>query len=76
MPTVTLKEAQARLPDLIERLQPGEQVVITRNNVPVARLLAETAPQRQPRKAGSAQGLLTVVEEDDEHLKDFEEYMG
>ena len=72
MPTVTLSEAQASLPALIERLQPGQPIVITRNDVPVARLLAETPPQRQPRKAGSAQGLLTVVEEDEEHLKDFE----
>jgi antitoxin (DNA-binding transcriptional repressor) of toxin-antitoxin stability system len=76
MTTVTLKEAQAKLPDLIERLQPGEPLVITRDDVPVARLLAETTPPRQPRKAGSAKGALTVVQEDEEHLKDFAEYMG
>jgi hypothetical protein len=42
----------------------------------VARLQAEVKSNRKPRKAGSAKGLLTIVSDDDEHLKDFEEYMG
>ena len=76
MSSVTLEEAQARLPELIDRLQPGETLVITRNEQPVARLLAEAAPKRKPRRAGSAKGLLTIVRDDEEHLKDFEEYLG
>lgn len=76
MPTITLEEAQARLPELIERLQPGEALVITRNAQPVARLLGEEKAKRQPRKPGSAKGMLTIVSDDDEHLKDFQEYMG
>ena len=76
MSTVTLEEAQAHLSELIERLQPGETLVITRNEKPVARLLAEGPLKREPRKAGSAKGLLTIVRDDGEHLKDFEEYMG
>ena len=75
MSTVTLEEAQAHLSELIDRLQPGETVVITRNEKPVARLLAEESPRRKPRKAGSAKGMLTILQDDDEHLKDFEEYM-
>ena len=76
MSSVTLEEAQAHLPALIERLQPGEALVITRNDRPVARLLAEEPPKRTPRRAGSAKGQLTIVAEDEEHLKDFEEYLG
>jgi prevent-host-death family protein len=76
MPTVTIDEAQQRFFELIERLRPGEPIVITRNDVPVARLLAEAQSPRQPRKAGSAAGQLIVVTEDDEHLQEFEEYMG
>jgi prevent-host-death family protein len=75
MTTVTLEEAQAHLPELIDHLQPGEPLVITRNEKPVARLLAEEPPKRKPRKAGSAKGTLTIIQDDDEHLKDFEEYM-
>ena len=75
MSTVTLEEAQAHLAELIDHLQPGETVVITRNDKPVARLLVEESPKRKPRKAGSAKGLLTIIQDDDEHLKDFEDYM-
>ncbi len=75
MSTVTLEEAQARLPELIDRLRPGEPLVITRNATPVARLVVEGPTTRPPRKAGSAKGVLTILQDDDEHLKDFAEYM-
>ena len=74
MPTLTIEEAQAKLPELIEHLATGEFLVITRNQQPIARLLAETKPQRKPRKAGSAQSMLHILAEDDEHLQDFAEF--
>jgi antitoxin (DNA-binding transcriptional repressor) of toxin-antitoxin stability system len=49
--------------------------MITRNELPIARLFAEGKPARKPRKAGSAKGLLTILEDDKEHLDDFKEYM-
>jgi antitoxin (DNA-binding transcriptional repressor) of toxin-antitoxin stability system len=76
MTTVTLEEARARLPELIEGLAPDSEVVITRNQQPIARLLAHGKAPRKPRKAGNCKGMLTIVAEDDDHLKDFEEYMG
>jgi antitoxin (DNA-binding transcriptional repressor) of toxin-antitoxin stability system len=75
MSTVTLEEAQAHLPQLIERLQPGEEIVITRDQKPVARLLAEERPKRKPRQPGNCKGMLTIVADDEEHLRDFAEYM-
>ena len=75
MASVTVEEARAKLPELIEQLGAGEELVITRNQQPIARLLAEEKPKRKPRKAGSAAGLLTDLADDDEHLKDFAEYM-
>jgi prevent-host-death family protein len=73
--TVTLQEAQAHLAELIERLQPGESLLITRNETPVARLTAEGARGRKPRQPGNCKGMLTLVSDDEEHLKDFAEYM-
>jgi prevent-host-death family protein len=75
MTMITLEEAQAHLSEIIDRLQPGEPVVITRNDKPVARLLAEEKPKRKPRKPGNCKGMLTILADDDEHLKDFAEYM-
>jgi antitoxin (DNA-binding transcriptional repressor) of toxin-antitoxin stability system len=75
MSTVTLEEAQAHLPELIDRLQPGETLVITRHEKPVARLQVEEPPKRERRKAGSAKGILAIIQDDDDYLKDFEEYV-
>jgi antitoxin (DNA-binding transcriptional repressor) of toxin-antitoxin stability system len=73
--TVTIEEAKAHLVELIEQLGPGGEVVITRNEKPVAKIVAEHEGTRRPRRPGSAQGKLFIHAEDDEHLKDFEEYM-
>lgn len=75
MATMTVEEVQARLPSLIADLKPGQEVVITLQDRPVARLVGEAVKPRQPRRPGSAKGKLIIVSEDDEHLKDFEEYM-
>jgi antitoxin (DNA-binding transcriptional repressor) of toxin-antitoxin stability system len=75
MQTATLEEVQARLPQIVDLLKPGTEIVITRECKPVAKLVHETRPIRQPRKPGSAKGLLVVLKEDDEHLQDFAEYM-
>ena len=73
--TVTLTQAQAELPSLIHKLPPGEQLVITENDRPVARLTAEPASPHLRPPPGLAKGMIEILEEDDEHLKDFEEYM-
>jgi antitoxin (DNA-binding transcriptional repressor) of toxin-antitoxin stability system len=67
--SVTIEEAQKTLPDLIAKLKPGDELIITRNQQPVAQMKAidEAA---QPR-FGSCQGKLVIVAEDDEHLEDF-----
>lgn len=69
MVEITVEEAQARLVELVRRLGPGEEIVITEGARAVGKLVGLGAA---PRRRGSAKGM----EEDEEHLKDFEEYMG
>lgn len=73
--TITIEEAQINLKDLIHQLASGQEIIITENQQPVAKLVSESAKQRQPRKVGSAKGILVILQDDDEHLQDFEEYM-
>jgi antitoxin (DNA-binding transcriptional repressor) of toxin-antitoxin stability system len=75
MDTVTIEEAQAKLSVMIDKLAPGEEVIITRNEQPVAKLVGQQRPIRKPRRPGSAKGKLVILAEDDEHLKDFKDYM-
>ena len=56
MPNVTLAEAQARLPELIEQLIPGEELWILLDDRPIAKLVSFPKPLTEPRKPGSAAG--------------------
>ena len=75
--TITIDEAQVKLRELIHQLAPGEEIVIIEGQRPVARLVSEpseTKPGLRP-PPGLGKGFITVISDDDEHLKDFEEYM-
>lgn len=45
MATVTAFQAKTRFGELLERVSKGEEVVITRHDKPVARLIPEGAPR-------------------------------
>jgi antitoxin (DNA-binding transcriptional repressor) of toxin-antitoxin stability system len=76
--TVTLAQAQAELGDLIRRLAPGDLLTITDGDRAVARLWAVPAAGHGELRPppGLLKGMIEIPEDDDdEHLKDFEEYM-
>jgi antitoxin (DNA-binding transcriptional repressor) of toxin-antitoxin stability system len=74
--TVSLEQAQSDLAGLIHRLPAGEQIVITDGGHPVARLTAEPpVPGAMRPPPGLLKGAIVILEDDDEHLKDFAEYM-
>ena len=76
--TVTLDEAQAKLRELIESLAPGQEVVITENQQPVAKLVGEQPkPGKSPRPGpGLCKGIITYMAPDfDAPLEDMKEYM-
>ncbi len=76
MTNVSIQEAQARLTDLIHRLPPGDEVVITENNRPVARLVPAPAPGPKPRQPGTLRGtVLSMAPDFDAPLDDFKDYM-
>ena len=75
MAVVTLEEAQAQLVDLVHRLAPGEEIVITENDAPVARLVPAADQNRKVRRLGTLQGtILHVADDFDAPLDDFAEY--
>lgn len=73
--TITLEEAATTLREVIARLAPGDEVLITKDQKTVARLTGEKSTDRRPRVPGNCMGMITLLVEDDEHLKDFAEYM-
>ena len=77
MTTVTIKEAQSTLADIIHRLSPGEEVAITENDRPVARLVPTPAVLKKThRQLGTMEGSVLFMAPDfDAPLDDFKEYM-
>lgn len=75
LPTMSIEEVQATLPEIISKLGPGEEVLITQDDQPVAKLISQPKAARQSRRPGSAKGIRTIVSEDEEHLEDFKEYI-
>lgn len=73
--TMALEDINVTLPELLDRLTPGDEVILTRNQRPVAKLVSESSKVRQPRKPGNCQGMITLSVEDDEHLEGFKDYM-
>ena len=80
MHTVTLEEAQARLPELIAETQRGEEVVITQNDQPVATLAAPPPPNSAGVAStrwpgfGMLKGKIKMASDFDEPLEEFREY--
>jgi prevent-host-death family protein len=76
--TITVDEAQAKLKELIHQMAPGEEVIITENQQPVAKLVNE---QPKPKTGlrpppGLGKGMITFIAPDfDAPLEDMKEYM-
>jgi antitoxin (DNA-binding transcriptional repressor) of toxin-antitoxin stability system len=71
---IELDEAKSQLDTLIQTALNGQEVVITRNDEPILKLVpvSKSTPQR---KAGTAKGMISMAEDFDAPLEDFREYM-
>lgn len=77
MPHYTIQQAQTQLADLIQQMAPGDEIVITENDLPVAKLVVTTIPApRQPRQLGTLQGtVLSMAPDFDAPLEEFKAYI-
>lgn len=74
MSQVTIEEASSRLSELITETPAGEEVKLTRNSVPIAKLIP--LPNRPQPRRGSGKGFISRIAEDfDEIPEGFDEYM-
>lgn len=75
--TMAVENLRLTLPELLDSLAPGDEVILTRNQQPVAKLTSEQSkPQSGLRPPpGLGKGFITIISDDDEHLRDFAEYM-
>lgn len=77
MQTITVQEAQSRLAEIIEKMTPGEEVVLTRDDKPIATIRAAAPlPTRKPRQLGTLRGTVLYIAPDFDAIPEgFEEYV-
>lgn len=68
-----LQDAKTRLPELIEAVAGGEEVIITRSDGALFKIVPFSAEEVRP-KFGSAKGLIKLSDDFDAPLADFETY--
>jgi len=68
MHRVTIDEAKVQLSDLIKEAIYGEDVIITKENTPVVKLVPVSSKKAKPQ-FGNAKGLIDVSEDFDEPLE-------
>jgi prevent-host-death family protein len=74
MSQVTIEEAATRLSELIDGTPAGEEIILTRNDQPVAKLIP-LSDRPRPRRGSGKGFILRIADDFDEIPEGFEEYM-
>jgi antitoxin (DNA-binding transcriptional repressor) of toxin-antitoxin stability system len=76
MQTMPLDQAEGHPGEIIANLNPGEEIVLTRDDKPVATLRAAPAPPRQQPRFGTLRGSILHIAPDFDAIPDgFEDYL-
>ncbi len=67
---VNVHRAKTNLSQLLQRVEAGEEVVISRDGVPVARLVPLEGERQAGRRLGADRGLFAVPEDFNDSLPD------
>jgi prevent-host-death family protein len=80
MATVNIYEAKAKLSELVARAAAGEEIIVARNGLPIAKIvpLRESAPTEQEmlqaRGYGLDRGLIWIADDFDAPLPELETF--
>ena len=76
MRTLPLEQAEGHLTELIEKLSPSEEIVLTRDGKPVATLRAAPSTPREPPRFGTLKGSILYIAPDFDAIPEgFEDYL-
>jgi len=71
---VNIQEAQTNFSALLNHVFVGEEIIILRDEKPVAKLVPVNGFKAK-RRLGTAKGKIKIADDFDEPLEDFKEYM-
>ena len=74
--TMAVEDIKLTLPELLDSLTPGDEVILTRNQQPVAKLVSAAAKPGKRPPPGLGKGSILYISPDfDEPLEEMKEYM-
>lgn len=71
---VSIHEAKTHFSKLVARAENGEEIVVRRGAIPVAKIVAYHAPTT-PRRPGALKGQIVIADSFDEPLDGFNDYL-
>lgn len=74
MAKYNIAQAKARFSELVNRALSGEEVVVSRDNTPLLKLVP-LGPPPKPREPGSARGQVVMAADFDRTPDDFKDYV-
>jgi prevent-host-death family protein len=74
MEPVSMHEAKTQFSRLVARAEQGEEIVVRRGAVPVAKIVAYHAPTT-PRRPGALKGQIKIASDFDELPAEFDDYL-
>lgn len=77
MQTIPVQEAQSHLAEILAKMSPGDEIVITRDDKPIATIRATpSTPSAKPRQLGTLKGSVLYMAPDFDAIPEgFEEYV-
>ena len=72
---LTLSDARARFPEIVEKVINGDEFIVTRMGRPVVRI-SRFAKSAEPRKLGDLAGQIRMTEDFDDWPPDLQEALG
>jgi prevent-host-death family protein len=73
--SISVEDAQAKLKELIHGMAPGDEVVITENAQPVARLVSEPVKPSRPAPGLGKGSIIYMAPDFDAPIEDMKDYM-
>lgn len=75
MHQITIEEATAHIASVLDDVLHGEEVVITRHEKPVAKMIPVNDSEGKRGFVGSLKGKVWIADDFDEPLEEFKDYM-
>ena len=74
METIDINEALPKIDELLENASLGAEITITKNDIPMVKLIAAHPLQKRPPLFGIDKGKISITDDFDETLEDFKDY--